>query len=143
MNVLSKRDPYMCRTGNGDLSRPLVHGQFKKLKIRSKYPIKVDSDDKEKPKSIKLQKPPELAYSETFEGPKKVHDNADIKNMKAEEKRIYEIENCNISAIAGESLKVVLPKLDEIKLKESEKIEYQKNIFNQGSFFKISNTQRF
>ena len=69
MNVLSRRDPYICRSVNGDLSRPLVHGQFKKLKVRSKYPIKVDSDDREKPKSIKLQRPPELAYSETFEGP--------------------------------------------------------------------------
>ena len=63
--------------------------------------------------------------------------------MKAEEKRIYEIENCNISAIGGESLKVVLTKPEESKLAEVSKTSYPKNVFNQGSFFKIANSQRF
>lgn len=150
MNHLTKRDPQVCRSGNGDLSRRAVHGNFKRMKMRSKYPVKLTSDDREKPMSIKLQRPPEFTYSETFKGPQQVHNRADIKNMKAQEKRIYEIENCKISAIADENANGEGMQIEDQRVEEKEKSYTNKNIFDQGSgalndigIFEISNNQMF
>lgn len=70
--------------------------------------------------------------------------------MKAEEKRIYEIENCKISAIADENTDTDGKKLEVVQPIEKEKSYGNKNIFNQGSgalrdigILEISNSQMF
>ena len=100
MDVLTRQEQFGTREGMGSLNRSTKYAQFEKVKIRAAYPIKFSRDDLEKDFKLSLEKPPELTYKDTKSKPKKELESAHIKDLKAEEKRIFEIENCNISAIA-------------------------------------------
>ena len=142
VTALTKRAHFSTRESLGDLSRPTSHGKFKKVKIKSLYPIQMRKEDRERPIRLHLQKPPKFSYQETRSAPVDNMRSSDLKNLKAEEQRIYEIENCKISAIADDSKNEKNP--------EFEKKHEGGNVFDSGSMvlsdigiFDISNKQMF
>lgn len=146
MNHLIEREHFSCREGLGDLNRQQDHGVFKKIKLRSKFPIKMSKVDKEIPPCLQLEKPPEFYYQNTVNHNNEIMNSTDVKDLKAEEKRIYEIENCKISSIADEGTK----EIEEVAQIERVDIKENLNLFDQGSLllndadiFEISNNQMF
>jgi len=142
MDTLSKREHFSCREGMGDLNRNTQNGMMKKVKVRSSYPIRFSRPDKERPLSLTIERPPEFYYKDSKNKAKPEMKSSDIKDLKAEEKRIFEIENCNISAIADES------KIEKVSKKE--KLYRGSNPYEGGSkglenigIFDISNNQMF
>jgi len=150
LNEISTQEQYICKRGLSDLNRAnfggqggfQYQGQFKKIKVTSNYPLKMVKRDKEKDFTLELCPPPELSFSFTQNTDENFLNSHDVKNLKAEEKRIYEIENCKISAIADEH---------QQSTQDFKEKEYQgKNALDAGAkqldrvnIFEISNNQMF
>ena len=114
---------------------------FKKIKVTSNYPLKMNKRDKEKDYTLELCPPPELSFSFTQNTEEANLNSHDIKNLKAEEKRIYEIENCEISKITDEQKATV-----EIREKEytgKNPVDISSKTLDRINVFEISNNQMF
>lgn len=114
---------------------------FKKIKVTSNYPLKMIKRDREKDYTLELCPPPELSFSFTQNTEETNLNSNEIKNLKAEEKRIYEIENCEISKITDEQKTVV-----EVREKEhsgKNPVDVSSRILDKINIFEISNNQMF
>lgn len=126
----------------GDLSRGDTCGVFKKVKVRSLLPVKFKRTDKERMFSLTLEKPPEMTFMFSEGKPKPQLESRDIKDLKAAEKRIFEVENCNISAIANDSKEDT----DKLKAKEHQggnPFDIGSSLLGDTGVFDISNNQMF
>lgn len=144
----------MCKRGLSDLNRAAFddkneyQGGFKRIKVTSSYPLRMLRRDKEKDLALDLCPPPEFAYARTANEEKNTLDSHDVKNLKAEEKRIYEIQNCEISEKMEKTSKG--SKIEEEKTRLNEKEYTGKNPLDNGSkligeigIYEISNSQMF
>ena len=68
----------------GDLNRHDTVGVFKRLKVRSPYPIQFSRDDEERKFGLTISKPPELLYMSTKNKVMDQPDSALVKDLKAE-----------------------------------------------------------
>lgn len=150
MNEITDKEEFCCKRGLSDLNRATFGGinndqymgNFKKIKVTSNYPLKMIKKDKEKDFTLELCPPPELSFSFTQNNDENVMNSHDVKNLKAEEKRIYEIENCKISAIAEEQSETAA----EVKDKEhtgKNPIDSGADALDKINIFEISNNQMF
>lgn len=150
LNEITDKDQYLCKRGLSDLNRASFsgingdqyQGQFKKIKVTSNYPLKMIKKDKEKDYTLELCPPPELSYSFTENTEENFLNSHDIKNLKAEEKRIYEIENCEISKIADENPTSIVEEKEQ-ELTGKNPLDSHSRTLENLNIFEISNTQIF
>lgn len=145
LDELSTKEQFICRKNIGNLTRGQAQGNFKKVKICSKTPISFNRTEAERDLELNIAYPAEFTYSNTVATDERVLRPCEIKDIKAEEKRIYELENCKISAIAELG--------NEGKGGEGDQIQYpveNQNKFNEGNemlnvlnIFEIGNNQMF
>ena len=100
--------------------------------------------DKEKDYTLELCPPPEHSFSFTQGAEESNLNSHDVKNLKAEEKRIYEIENCEVSKIVDEQQPVAAGQ--ELKDKEQASknlVDVTSRTLERINIFEISNNQMF
>lgn len=129
MSFLAKREPYACTEKLGDLTSSTSVHQFKKETVYCRYPLKLGNREKERDKEVLLGYPPEIDYQVTPNRFREELESKEVKDLKAEVKRIYEIENCKISEIAEKDEEQKEKKEETLVEKEAQ----GKNIYDRGS----------
>lgn len=147
LNELTPQEPYLCKRGLSDLNRAQskqdgYQGHFFKVKVLSNYPLKMIQRDKEKDFMLELCPPPELALTTAQQVEDDKLNSHDVKNLKAEEKRNYELENCKISAIAEEQNAIEGP-LRERESTGKNPIDVVSRQLEKINIMEISNSQMF
>ena len=132
----------MNRAAQNDPNNEQYQGQFKKIKVTSNYPLKMVRRDKERDFTLELCPPPELSFNFTPNTEDNNLNSHEVKNLKAEEKRIYEIENCKISAIADEQ-KQISSTVREKEYAGKNPIDVSSKQLDSIDIYQISNTQMF
>lgn len=98
--------------------------------------------DKEKDYTLELCPPPELSYSFTENTEESHLISHEIKNLKAEEKRIYEIENCEISKITEDNKSAVV-EIREKEYSDKNPLDKTSKTLERLNIFEISHSQMF
>lgn len=109
----------------------------------SNYPLQMSKKDRERDYTLELCPPPELSYKFTQNSDENNMNSNDVKDLKAEEKRGYELENCKIAAITEENREVIAEQREKEQVSKNPLDVSSKQLEHISDIFDISNSQMF
>lgn len=114
MKVYTEENDYSIKYKEDEFD---IHTKPKKVFIKSNFPCGFVKNDFDQEMTLKLSKPEMMNLECNNRFPDKTFDNKEIKEMRIDEKRNFELENCKLKSFSKSFNKNNL-KNDEDQVKE-------------------------